>query len=83
MCWSNFYSRKFIVCRYAHGTGRLKEENKVKHSIIQPLTSQYNIFNSTIIYNGSNNIDNTGNNNKNINNNNNENNNNNNNNNNK
>ena len=45
----------------------LKEENKVKNSIIQSLTSQYyNIFNSTTTYNSnSNNDDNNSNTNKN------------------
>ena len=36
----------------------LKEENKVKNSIIQPLTNQYyNTFNSTTTYNSNNNND--------------------------
>ena len=36
----------------------LKEENKVKNSIIQPLTNQYyNTFDSTTTYNSNNNND--------------------------
>ena len=45
----------------------LKEENKVKNSIIQSLTSQYNnIFNSTATYNSNDNNNNNNNNNNNL-----------------